>query len=161
MNKTSIISSILFTIFLLTSCSHDRQSPPFNIPDVDVQAENWNTSIKLVDDPVLSNSHKNEDILILRLENLSDTPIAFPENFGMKVITWDGQSWVSIQNNFYNAGSKVLPTKRSYPLGFLVTASPYVPNLSSSTSIRVIVVGHAQNNDKESLGAYIDVVLNP
>ena len=161
MNKTFIISSILFTVFLLTSCSHDRQSPSINIPDVDVQEENWNTSIKLVDDPVLSNSHKNEDSLTLRLENLSDVPIVFPENFDIKVITWDGQSWESIQNNFYNAGSKILPTKSSYPLGLLVSALPYIPNLSSSTSIRVIVVGHAQNNDKESLGAYIDVVLNP
>jgi len=63
--------------------------------------------------------------------------------------------------NFYNAGSHFLPTKESYPLGLVVTALPYVPNLSSAINIRVIIVGNEENKIDELLGAYFDVELNP
>ena len=149
---------------MLISCtnnSSDPQVPSSDLVGVDIQAENWNTSIKLIDDPALLNSHKNGQDLTLRIENLLNTPITFPDNFGTKVIRLDHQNWVSATNNFYNTGLHTLPSKKSYPLGLVVTALPYVPNLQSSINIRVVIYGYAENNANEPLGAYLDVMLNP
>ena len=149
---------------MLMAChsdNNDSQLPPNDLVGVDILAEDWNTSIKLIDEPSLLNSHINGQDLTLRIENLSNTSISFPDNFGMKVIRLDQQNWASVLNNFYNSGQHNLPTKKSYPLGLVVTALPYIPNLQSSTNIRVIVFGYAKNNDNEPLGAFLDVMLNP
>jgi hypothetical protein len=131
------------------------------MPNMNVRTNNWNTSIKLIDDPALSNSHKNGELLILRVENLSETSVVFPTDFGIRLLVMEGEKWVSVQNNFYYTGSNLLPTKNSYPLGLIVSAAPYISNLSSSTNIRLVIIGHAENNDNEPLGAYLDVMINP
>lgn len=161
MNKVSVILIILFIMLALISCGANDQQPSNDMPDIDVKTENWNTSIRLVDDPMLSNSFKNGKTFTLGVENLSDTPIIFPNDFGIKLITRDGQSWTNISNNFYYSGQELLPTKSSWPLGLVVSALPYIPNLSSSINIRIVIIGHAENNDKELLGAYLDVTLKP
>ena len=116
---------------------------------------------KIKDDPVLGNSFKNGQDLTLRVENLSNTPIVFLENFGLRVMTKNGQNWAEVQSNFYNGGLQYLPTKSSYPVGLVVSALPYMPNLSSPITIRIVIIGHKENNDKDLLGAYLDVKLNP
>jgi hypothetical protein len=161
MNKISIALTILISILALIACNNDVQAPPNNLVGVEIQSENWNTSIKLIDDPVLLNSHKNGQDLTLRVENLSNKPISFPDNFGIKVLRLDQQNWVNVTNNFYNTGQNILPTKKSYPLGFVVTALPYVPNLQSPIKIRIIIYGYPESNNSEPLGAYLDVMLNP
>jgi len=159
MKKIFVILIILVTMLLLISCSANQ--PSNNMPNMGVKAENWNTSIKLADDPMLSNSFKNGQDLTLGVENLSTKPIVFLENFGMRVLTKYGQDWVDIQSNFYNSGLQYLPTKASYPLGLLVSALPYIPNLASPINIRIVIIGHTEDNDKVLLGAYFDVTLNP
>ena len=161
MKKTSIALITLFTLLILTSCGITTEQPSNDMPDMGVKAQNWNSSITLVDDPILSNSYKNGDVLELSVENLSDTQVVFPDDFGIKIITWDGQRWTSIPNNFYYTFPKVLPTKDSYPLGLIVDALPYVVNLSAPITIRIVIIGHAEGNEEESLGAYLDVPLKP
>jgi hypothetical protein len=161
MKKNSTAIGILFTTLMLISCGVSTQPAPNDISFKDIKQGNWNTSIKLRDDPALSNSYKNGEDLTLRVENLSDIPIVFPENFGTIVMVKDGQNWVNIQNDFYNSGSQYLPIKKSYPLGLLVTTMPYISNLSSPTTIRIVIIGHREDNDKELLGAYFDANLNP
>jgi len=161
MRRIFVILGILFAMLPIISCGTDDQQTSNDMPNMDVKEENWNTFIKLADDPALSNSFKNGQDLTLRVENLSTEPIVFPENFGLRVMTKDGQNWVDVQSNSYNSGLQYLPTEAAWPLGLLVSALPYIPNLSSSINIRIVIVGHAEDNDKELLGAYFDVTLNP
>lgn len=98
---------------------------------------------------------------MLQVENLSDETILFPDDFGLKIKRWDGESWVDILNNFYYSGVKVLPTQKDYPLGELVSSLPNIPDISSQTEIRVQIVGHPENNDNEFVGAYLDVIIEP
>jgi hypothetical protein len=164
MKRISMMSIILISLLMLIACnsnSSDSQIPSNDLVGVEIQAKNWNTSIKLIDDPALLNSHENGQDLTLRIENLLNTPITFPDNFGAKVLRLDDQNWMSVTNNFYNTGQHILPAKKSYPLGLVVTALPYVPNLQSSIYIRVVIYGYVENNTDEALGAYLDVMLNP
>ncbi len=161
MKRIFTISVILFTTLALISCGASIQQVSDDMPNMGVKAENWNTSIKLVDDPALLNSYKNGDTLFLRVENLSNTSIVFPDDFGIKIVTKEGQSWTSIPNNFYYTGQEILPTKASYPLGLIVNALPYVSNLTMSLNIRIIIIGYPEDNHKELLGAYLDTTLNP
>ncbi len=160
MNRALLFMIAMGVLLLSCSDAQSKLTTPI-IPGIDVEPENWNTSMKLIDDPILSNSYKNGKLFTLRVENLSKTAITSSNNFEVKVITLDGQNWIDVPNNFYNAGPDYLPTKESYPLGLLVTILPYIPNLSSSINIRIVIIGHAEDNDKELLGAYYDVVLNP
>jgi hypothetical protein len=159
--KSFRLLALLIAMTLVTSCSRSGGSAAVEIPGVDVKAQNWNTLFKLTDDPILSNSHKNGDPLMLHLQNSSSTPIVFPDNYGLGVLSKEGDRWVSVVNNFYNAGSDYLPTRDSWPSGVIVTALPYIPNLSAPTTIRVYVVGHQEKKSDDLLGAYLDFTLQP
>ena len=159
MNKTFVITITLFILSVLISCRNSNLSS--DIQGVNVDENNWNTSFVLRDDPALLNTHKNGETLFLRIDNLSDETIVFPDDFGVKVITNDGQNWIGIQNNIYYTGPKYLPIRKDYPLGLIITVLPYIPDLPSSTTIRIIIVGYAENNDKDQLGSYLDIMLNP
>jgi len=160
MKKIILLLIALLTTLALVSCDSSNEATN-TMPDMGVKANNWNTFIKLVDDPMLANTYKNGKDLTLRVENLSNNPIYFLENFGVKVILKNGQNWTDIQNNFYNSGTQYLPTKASYPLGLLVTSLPYIPNLSSPATVRVIIIGYAENNEEDLLGAFLDITITP
>ena len=163
MNKKalSIIMILIVGTISLLSCSNDGQTT-YNMTLSDgTQIDNWNTSIRLIDDPMLLNSHQNGEILTLQAKNLSDAVIVFPNDFGVKILSWDGQAWIEIANNFYYSGEKILPTNDAYPLGLLVSTLPYIPNLSSPKELRIHIIGHSESNEKELLGAYIDITINP
>ncbi len=86
MKRIFTISVVLFTTLALISCGAGIQQVSDDMPNMGVKAENWNTSIKLVDDPALLNSHKNGEDLTFAVENLSNAPIVFPEDFGIRVM---------------------------------------------------------------------------
>jgi hypothetical protein len=161
--KDTIIKIIsIFVMLMLTSCGHSPQVQAELLPGINIPVENINTFIKLRDTPELANSHKNNDTLDLQVINVSNKTIIFPDNFGLKVFAEDKGNWSEVQNNFYNAGGTFnLPTENLYPGGLFPTVLPYIPGLSSPTTIRVIVVGHVENNDNEQVGAYLDVIINP
>lgn len=159
--KAFLILTIILSILPLNSCDKNEQESFEKFLDLSVPISSWNTQIKLIDNPILSNTHKNGEILTLQLKNLSNATIVFPDDFGIKIIRWNGQTWANISNNFYYSGLKRLPTENSYPLGLLVSSLPYVPNITSPVEVRILVIGHAEGNDEELLGAYFDVKLNP
>ena len=159
--KDSLVKAIaVFVMLILASCGNNPQAKP--LPGINISSENINTFIKLRDTPVLANSHQNDDTLTLQLINVSDKTIIFSDNFGLKVFMEDKGTWTEIQNDFYNVGGTfTLPTEKLYPGGLLPAVSPYIPGLSSPTTVRVIIIGHIENNESEQVGAYLDVVINP
>jgi hypothetical protein len=162
MNSTSKKLIAAFAMLVLASCSQSPQPQAESLPGMNIAPENINTFIEIRDTPELANSHKNNDTLTLQLINLTDQTIDFPDNYGIKVFTKDQGKWTEIQNNFYNAGGTfTLPSAKQDPGGLPPTVLPYIPGLPSSTTIRVIIVGHVENNDSKQVGAYLDVVINP
>ena len=83
MKRIFVILITLSAMLMLISCNADNQEPSNDMPDMGVKAKNWNTSIRLADDPMLSNSFNNGQVFTLRVENLSDASIVFPNDFGM------------------------------------------------------------------------------
>jgi hypothetical protein len=155
-------SSLLAIIMLmLASCAGRTNAASKPLPGIDISADRVNTYIKLFDAPELQNSHKNGELLSFQIINLSSETIVFSENYGIKLFTNKDGNWVEISNNSYNAGDTFyLPTRDSYPLGDLIDTAPYVVDLASPTTVRVIIVGHREN-DNEQVGAYIDVTITP
>ncbi len=159
--KLSTKIFVLLFVILLTGCSKPQPAAEL-LPNINLPSDKINTFIKLRDTPELANSYKNNDTLDLQLINVSNQTIVFPDNFGLKVFIEDKGNWSEIQNNFYNAGATfTLPTEKLYPGGLFPTVMPNIPGLSSPTTIRVIAVGHVENNDSEQVGAYLDVVITP
>lgn len=162
MNGTSKKLVAAFAILALASCSQSPQPQAESLPGMNIAPENINTFIEIRDTPELANSHKNEDSLTLQLINLSDKTIIFPDNYGLKVFMEENGNWTEIPNHSNNAGGTfILLTEKLYPGGLFPSVWPYLPGLSSPTTIRVIIVGHVEKNDSEQVGAYLDVVINP
>ncbi len=151
---------LLFIILMFTSCKPSQDTFE-SLPGINIPADKLNTSIKLIDPPEFLNSHKNGETLSFQIINLSNATIVFPENYGIKLFTNRNGEWTEVSNNSYNGGSTFyLPTKDSYPLGLVVGTLPYILDLTTPTSVRVIIIGHKEN-DNEQVGAYIDVTISP
>jgi hypothetical protein len=152
---------LLVALLIFTSCSNTAQDSSETLPGINIPADRFNTAIKLVDAPESLNSHKNGETLSLRIMNLSNATIVFPENYGIKLFTKKDEKWIEFPNNFYNAGGSFqLPTQASAPLGLIAGTMPYQADLASSITIRVVIIGQ-KANETEQVGAYIDVIINP
>ena len=156
----STVAIMLFVLALI-SCAGQPLAKVEPIPNADVPIENINTYIKLDDDPNLMNSHKNQEVLTLRIINLSTSSILFPEEYHAQVFMQEEGKWVEVQNNFYNTGDRIiLPTKEAWPLGLLVSYLPIAP-ISKPTIVRVSVDGYLEENEQVRVGAYFDFQLKP
>ena len=134
---------------ILFACKSSGSALPNQILSLSVSEDNWNRYIKLI------------DVLILRLENLSDTTMVFPTDFGIQVLTPSDNIWKVFPNNLSYTGSNILMTKSSDPSGLIVPSFPYSSGLSSSTPIRIIIVGQKEDDEKTPVGAYFDMLLKP
>jgi hypothetical protein len=148
-------------MLIFTSCNNTVNDTSETLPGINIPAESLNTTIKLLDTPESLNSHKNGEVLMLNIINLSNEAVVFPENYGIKLFTKKDGAWIEVPNNSYNAGDTFyLPTKDSYPLGDLIDIMPYMAGLTSPTTVRAVIIGHKEN-ETEQVGAYIDVIINP
>jgi hypothetical protein len=161
MMKIKRLGLLWVVMLVFTSCNTTAQETSETLPGINIPAERFNTAIKLLDAPELLNSHKNGELLTFQIINLSNVPVVFPENYGVKIFTKKDGAWIDVTNNSYNAGDTFyLPTRDSYPLGDLVDTMPFIVGLASPITVRVIIIGHKEN-DNEQVGAYVDVTINP
>lgn len=106
----------------------------------------------------------------LTLENFSDSKVVFPNDYGLRIYTFDqGENmWLEIQNSakYIPEGNRqISPKGLANPFG--VTGIDFVPQVldcEQAIEIRVVVVGEVYEGDTPtgvSAGAYIDVTLHP
>ena len=153
--------TLLFFLLTLVSCNRTVHDDSGFLPGVKIPPGNYNTTIRLNDAPEFLNSHKNGEVLLLQIINLSNTTIAFPSDYGFKLFTNRDGKWVDVPNNTFYAGSTLyLPTKSAWPSGLTANIMPYMAGLKSSVSVRVIVIGHKKDSNEE-VGAYLDITINP
>lgn len=151
----------LFIFLVLNSCNINSTLPEKYEPPLEFLAEDINTSIIISDPAINNNSHKNNELLLLQLENRSEQKIIFPEGFNLEIYQKLGTKWVLIKSNLEQAqGDWILPTKKEWKVGLALDSIPYIPNLKRPTTIRVFAFGKTENTG-EIVGAYIDLPLNP
>ena len=163
MKKYTFVFLLFFVLLVTVGCTANEQSAEINLPGVDVPSNRINTMLELTDDPAAMNSLKNSDILSLRLVNISDATITFPGDYGVMLFVWNGTDWTDKVENISfatNTPQSLLP-KKQYPTGDLVSVIPTIDESLLPATLRVVVVGHVQDNESEKVAAYVDVQIIP
>jgi hypothetical protein len=156
------LAILVLIVFLCSSCSWIDESEIESLPGVSISLGKMNSQIQLIDPPVLLNTHKFGKSLALRINNLSDSNIVFPYDFGTKIFVKESDSWIPVQNTMgYPDGDNYLRTRDVVPSGIILVVDPSLSNFSSKITIRVVVVGKTLNEVSEDVGAYLDVEMQP
>jgi hypothetical protein len=143
---------------ILGSCASAEK-----LPGVDVPIRDMNTQLSL-SLPAGSENLKKDDPIPLVAQDLSEEPIVFPQDYGIKVFARQDQKWIPVENNFhYPAGDvELLPAKQQAFGGMGIVLDPVISQ-AAPVVIRVVVVGHLQHNNQVglSVAAYLDITLQP
>jgi hypothetical protein len=108
------------------------------------------------------NTYKNGSILSLEIKNTSDQAVLFAGDYDIQIFTKTEKGWVKVlNNNEYGSSSTWVPSGKPHPSSEFITLYPSIPFLSSSTTIRVVVIGRLRDTSGEQVGAYLDLPLNP
>lgn len=147
----------LFLVLLLACTPQATQEPTLapGVPDNEL-----NTKIALKESLGMKDVYDAIGTIDLQLENLSDGPVLFPSDFNAEIYLQRDMKWEKVNNIFgYPTGDNVLPTKKEFPPGILVSVAPDLTQITARPIIlRVIVTGTLQNSGKK-VGAYIDVTI--
>lgn len=145
---------------LIASCGLKNSSN--DLPGVNVPVDNMNTEFILID-PGTGNSYRNGEMLFLGIKNKSDHSIIFPQDYGIKIFVHQGNDWEPVENIMqYPEGETQLSSTKNDPLSFTTTGIvPMIPNMKNSETIRVVMVGHPENDEKNQEGAFVDIKISP
>ncbi len=151
---------LLFMILVVQGCS--SSSSKKDLPGIDINTDKINTDFIIFEDPIggSANSHKNNEFLIIRVKNLSDSQIEFSPGY-IKLFAKVEDSWVPI-DNFMKRPEIVerLPTTDEFPPGMDVTVIPWIPDMEEPTPVRIFFIGQNVGTG-EKVGAYMDIELLP
>jgi hypothetical protein len=163
MNSKKIFWFVFLLLILCVSCTDRKKELEVTMPGTNIPIQKMNSKIVLIDPSTFQNSHLNNDLLSLQIKNLTNTPIVFEKDFGVKIFTKQDQIWQQITNDIgYSNKKYLLQTDSLDPGGLVVVVIPVISNLHVPTTIRVVVIGLEKlNTSTESVGAYIDLPLKP
>jgi hypothetical protein len=162
MNFLRFVWFVIPLALLCSACDAIIGSQSEVMPGSTLPTSQMKTKIRLEDPTVLLNSHKFGKSLALGIKNLSDSTFVFPKDFGTKIYTKEGVSWIEVPNLFgYPEGDNFLRTKEVVPSGILFHVEPYLQNYHAPVTIRIVVIGKLFDNPGESVGAFLDVVMRP
>jgi len=158
MRQIMIALSFILAMAVIPSCNPGDEGTGTKLPGVDILLEDMNSQLRLYAPPE-ANSFAMKDNLAIVAENLSDQPILFPQDYGIKVFTQQDEQWMPVENAFhYPSVETTLLPKADEPLGGkLIVLLPAVIG-DQPISVRVVVVGQM---GRDSVAAYIDVMLHP
>jgi len=153
-----IVTVLLLILATVCSCSSENNE----IPDVNLSYDMMNKVIQIKDLPEFGNTHKNNSILSLQVINLSTENIIFDHQSCFSVFIRNGENWVTVENSMhYPSEIRTLPPKNLFPGGIVLGISPYIPNMVDDQVIRIILLGHFENDEDKLVGAYLDITLRP
>ncbi len=134
------------------------------MPGIEIPIEDYNSKISIIPFPGLENSNRNGDSMTFLVINPSNQSYVFPFDYGIKIFQKKGANWEAVENHFSYGGEElqfILAPQKESPTGMLIGLVPYIPDLQELTNIRVVVVGHIEDDPNQLVGAYIDVALKP
>ena len=154
------IFTITMMLLIMNACSGTGK---ISFPsDVKVPENEMNTAISLIDLPIMENSHKNNESLVLNIVNLTKKHIYFSSGYGIQIYKYTEEKWEAVQNNtYYPEESFYLPTDDEYPGGTLVSVMPTIFNMQEPTEIYVFLYGNLDSPDGKLVGAYFKYALLP
>ena len=85
MKKAMKKSLLIICILLLTSCATQQTSLGSKMPGIELSLDQVNKEIKLEPTTGMIDTFKFAGALELDLENISDEPVEFPSDFGVKI----------------------------------------------------------------------------
>jgi hypothetical protein len=146
---------------ILCACVSSSTISENYVPTLDFPIEKMNSSFIITDPVINNNSYKNDDILLLDLENRSENAIIFPGDFNLRIYQKVGAKWVPVKNNLaYPQGDWFLPTYQEWKAGKGLGLVPYIPGLEKPSTIRVFASGKTETI-QEKVGAFIELTLYP
>jgi hypothetical protein len=147
---------------ILTSCkSFQNEILPENIKDV----TNQNNDIKL-ETPNGWNNYLIGDGVNFEAKNISNEPINFKNNFGVKLYIKNGNSWAEVENNtVYPEGDFILFPSNNDPFKTVeISVNPIIVGRESPVILRIYVEGEHLKEDgslKSRVASYLDIKLSP
>lgn len=150
---------LVILIVLLTGCSLQNLSRVDTLPGISIPINEMNKKILLHETLGMMDAYKVSGLLFLDLENLSNSPVSFPPDYGSKIFIKTEKGWQLLNNNFsYSNMPIILPTKEQHPPGLSVVVWPVLPETSGPIVLRIVIIGEAADSN-EIVGAYLDIVL--
>lgn len=134
------------------------------MPGIDFPLSKTNGGLQLTAPPEI-NSFRLQDICQIIMKNISNKPIVFKNDYGIKIYQLENNKWKIIEDKEqYDSTEKYIYPMDNLP--FREEVLIVYPEIFSSTStkIRVVVLGNYLNLDGgkgEKVGAYIDLFLVP
>ena len=163
MRKTLLVLIIVVNLILLYGCRSGDIKTAEIMPGIKIPLDQMNVELQLTA-PLEANTFKIGDIIGLVIVNLTNNPIWFPQNYGVKIFEQKSGQWNPIENNFgYPEGDTLLlPKKQELFGGKIIDALPSLSD-DQPVVIRVFVIGKIQDKSSsgKEVGAYLDVSLNP
>lgn len=161
--KLSILTFLFALVFACSSNKNsDKESSFHNLVPIEM-----NTNIQFVNPPNI-NGFKIGDFVDLGLENKNGNLIKFPNDYGIKILSYKAidDTWNEISNDVhYSEGSPQISPKGTNSPGIVVVSfSPKLDDTGKPIEIRVVVVGTIYENNtptETKTGAYIDITLQP
>jgi len=147
-------------ILVVQGCS--SSSSKDDLPGIDINIDKINTDFIIFEDPIggSANSHRNNEFLIIRVKNLSDSQIEFSPGY-IKLFAKTNDGWVEIEDLLTQPKvDEWLPTTGEFPPGMDVTVIPWIPDIEEPTPVRIFFIGQNVGTG-EKVGAYMDIELLP
>jgi|WetSurMetagenome_2_1015567.scaffolds.fasta_scaffold48106_1 hypothetical protein len=159
--KKCFVSCLIILVFLLMSSCTSRETIEA-MPGIDIPLAEYNTKFVITLWPGTPNAIKNGGIASLVLHNQSGISFVFSNDYGVKIFEKQSQGWKPVENRFEYPNVKyLLQTSTGNPGGLAFEASPFDPELKSPATVRIILIGHVKDKPDETVGAFIDMEINP
>jgi hypothetical protein len=163
MKPKYILHLVLITIILIiaSACSGGKNETS-DFPQVGLTENLMNKEMKIEDLPQFFNSFENDKGINLHLINLSNKTIIYPSDTKIRLFTKEDGIWKQVVNDIHGSieSNILLPTKE-FPPGQVISIVPRISNLTEPQIVRVIVIGHFENEADKLVGAYLDVMIKP
>lgn len=160
---------IIISFLLLSSCMKMETIPNHSSPEVGIPLEEMNKKLSISSPRGLGNSLLNGDDLELVVDNKSDHPVWFTDDYGVRIFIYIDNEWMEIEDKMsYETGEQyefMLPPSHGDPFEMGASSMvPYQHNLKKTVPLRVIIIGRVVENKKvtqQATAAYIDLILKP
>ncbi len=155
------MKKITFLVFIaLVACTARTTQEPNLMPEIQLNLEELNTQIALRESLGMKDIYDATGVVSLDLENISDSAVSFPSDFGTEIYVRNETEWERVNNIFgYATGNNVLPTTKEYPPGLVVLVKPDLSHITARPiTLRITVIGVLSNSGK-NVGAYLDVTI--
>lgn len=165
--KLPTIILISITMIILPTCRPvTNPTDPLSISSPDIGVPLQREKYLEITVPDGWNSFKTGDPISLLINNISDKQIISKQDFGVRIYVFTDDKWIEVDNNtvYINDQITLNPNKNYDPTKIVsLFVLPDLPNHSTSSYIRIFIVGTVIENEKTTneIASYVNLELHP